>query len=150
MRLPTTRSSISVALAAILEGFSSFESQLPQTWRYEIQGEDRDQPHRGRRAFPVGSAMGQMLGLTLSGYLIRRCTAGWRLPAWAFNGELYLARGDFIWREIHDADAGHKEEVFTKPIVGSKVKISPLLNWLWNNAVDEWRDPNEHREHLPG
>src|SRR4029079_1156265 len=55
--------------------------------------------------FPVDSAAGQLLGLTLGEYLVALCT-GLAFDAWRFNGEAYASDLDFDFRDQYDTTAG--------------------------------------------
>jgi hypothetical protein len=106
--------------------------------------------------FPLASAAGAVLGLTLGQYFVNRCTGAATYEAWSFDGTKYPEPsakkpppldGDFYWRELYDVDA--------KPSPGQKAppppydyaaklgsqqigNASPLLAWLWNKAKAEW------------
>jgi hypothetical protein len=94
--------------------------------------------------FPVDSAAGQLLGLTLGEYFVQRC----RPPEiyevfypWRFDGENYPAADDFNWRLLYDAPNEMRlDEVFADRIIseGSTPSPSDLLNWLWAKAAAEW------------
>ena len=96
--------------------------------------------------FPVDSAAGAVLGLTLAKYFVARCTGG-EYWAWAFDGREFLGRMDFEWRAISDAIHLHGSKDHDSPpgippymSPGSKPSVdrSPMLGWLWSQAVKEW------------
>jgi hypothetical protein len=94
--------------------------------------------------FPVDSAAGQLLGLTLGDYFIRRCgIGGGNFNAWRFDGERFTMpppNNDFDWRLLYDAvNDARLSAQFTDQIAGAPApQTSPLLQWLWGKAVAEW------------
>jgi hypothetical protein len=94
--------------------------------------------------FPVDSAAGQVLGLTLGEYFVHRCRAAdsytFYYP-WRFDGERYPPGADFDWRLLYDAPADTRlSDVYTDVITAEVTTAQPsdLLNWLWNKAAAEW------------
>jgi hypothetical protein len=91
--------------------------------------------------FPVDSAAGQMLGLTLADYIDARRRANGSVAAWRFDGERYDPAADFTGRELYDTSNGNRLErdwaYISKP--AQPVERSPMLEWLWNKARAEWR-----------
>ena len=98
--------------------------------------------------FPVDSAAGQLLGLTLGEYFVYRCggnippKAGYR--AWRFDGTMYDPNGDFDWRDQYDVSlddhTGSNFTALSNPNAPAFVPgTSPILSWLWKKAEEEWR-----------
>jgi hypothetical protein len=96
--------------------------------------------------FPVDSAAGALLGLTLGNYLVSRCKGIAKYEAWEFNGKEYpdpkAVDGDFDWRELYHlatqrqtptAYARSLEEQALDPAYQSDV-----LRYLWTKAQGEW------------
>ncbi|MDX2156674.1 MAG: phosphatase PAP2 family protein [Hyphomicrobiaceae bacterium] len=98
--------------------------------------------------FPVDSAAGCMLGLTLGEYIVARCTNSSEYTAWRFDGTRF--KGDFLWRALLDIEKGRKPATAdgaAGPFVESAgpqsldpAGRSPILEWIWNEAVKEWKD----------
>jgi len=91
--------------------------------------------------FPVDSAAGQMLGLTLAEYLLARANEqGGTQTAWRFDGTKYGVKQDFNGREQFDTDTGQRRQPAWASQVGAAAKVnsSPMLVWLWQKASDEW------------
>jgi membrane-associated phospholipid phosphatase len=101
--------------------------------------------------FPVDSAAGCVLGLTLGTYLTLRCTGSGQYTAWKFDGTTYPQPsagnpppndGDFHWRELFQItpSAQQKSTAYATPIGtgGLSADKSPVLEVLWNKALSEW------------
>jgi hypothetical protein len=108
--------------------------------------------------FPVDSAAGQMLGLSIADYLLRRAGVSEvrgasiaQLGDWVFHGDVYPADEDFMFRRLYDTRNRKREDEAlggaAKDIVWAKatskadadaVEPSALLTWLWRKAVAEW------------
>jgi hypothetical protein len=108
--------------------------------------------------FPVDSAAGQMLGLSIADYLLRRAGVSEvrgasiaQLGDWVFHGDVYPADADFMFRRLYDTRNRKREDEAlggaAKDIVWAKatskadadaVEPSDLLTWLWRKAVAEW------------
>jgi hypothetical protein len=94
--------------------------------------------------YPVDSAAGQLLGLTLGDYFVRRCGVGaGNFEPWRFDGERFTMpppNNDFDWRLLYDAvNDARRSAQFTDRLAGAAApQTSPLLQWLWNRAVAEW------------
>ncbi len=94
--------------------------------------------------FPVDSAAGQLLGLTLGEYLVHRCGGATHYSAWRFDGERYGKADDFTWSEQYDtASDAHTAAGFTDLVDASLATTSPAagydaLGWLWKHALAEW------------
>lgn len=107
--------------------------------------------------FPVDSAAGAALGLSLGEYFVSRCSGGQGFQAWRFDGQIYPDTRDFFWEDFFDAETetriqaplGFDAETQTPIEVPFSVKDgdatfaphghSTILKWLWDKAVDEWR-----------
>jgi membrane-associated phospholipid phosphatase len=98
--------------------------------------------------FPVDSAAGAALGLTLAQYFVARCGAATAYPAWRFEGTTYFDRPgaggdfDFHWQEIHNIVTPPGSALppthYLKPLGNQTADVSPLLKWLWDEALEEW------------
>jgi membrane-associated phospholipid phosphatase len=90
--------------------------------------------------FPVDSAAGCVLGLTLGHYFVERCCGADEYRAWKFDGSRF--KGDFDWRQLYDVEeAGQKETPFAEGMGTQRLDKdpgSPILEFLWNKAVAEW------------
>ena len=98
--------------------------------------------------FPIDSAAGAVLGLTLGQYFVARAVGG-TYDAYAFDGTQFppttnnVAQqdGDFYWTLYYDVpnDAQLAPAPYvTRPAAGQAVVQSNLLNWLWGMALAEW------------
>lgn len=108
--------------------------------------------------FPVDSAAGAVLGLTLGNYFVERCTQIAPNTSWSFDGRHYPDTLDFDWRAYFDPKnpaVGHDPEQTVPPSDGQaapyvrKTNItnpeqnlirSRPLEWLWRMAAAEWAD----------
>jgi hypothetical protein len=89
--------------------------------------------------FPVDSAAGQVLGLTLARYFVRRATGADPFYAWRFDGERWNGDDDFDFRHLYDtATAQQKPAPYVDPLSAQPPEMSPILNWLWKEARKEW------------
>ncbi|HLG48090.1 MAG TPA: phosphatase PAP2 family protein [Reyranella sp.] len=106
--------------------------------------------------FPVDSACGCLLGLTLAEYFVQRCTANAQYCSWHFLGDQFPNPnpqvggapamppndGDFYWSALYDATL----DLQTETDYAKKHRIESLqgdtpsiaLPWLWQQAVAEW------------
>jgi hypothetical protein len=102
--------------------------------------------------FPVDSAAGSMLGLTLGRYLVARCKGDETYDAWQFDGTKFA--GDFNWSALFDVSTGKQREAVAETDAGQKYvthikehrtqpNSSRLLGWLWNAARGEWPLPRQ-------
>jgi membrane-associated phospholipid phosphatase len=95
--------------------------------------------------FPIDSAAGQFLGLTLAEYIYQRCQGrdrDWRLvKARRFDAERFNAALDFQWRQQYDTAlvAGHIPAAPYAQVFGAAQQIegSTHLRWLWREARRE-------------
>ncbi|MFZ4759499.1 MAG: phosphatase PAP2 family protein, partial [Burkholderiaceae bacterium] len=108
--------------------------------------------------FPVDSAAGQMLGLSIADYLLRRVgvdavrgTSIASLGHWVFHGDAYPAADDFKFRRLYETEQRKRTDratggpggktVWAKAstwAAADAVETSALLQWLWDKAVLEW------------
>lgn len=97
--------------------------------------------------FPVDSAAGAVLGLTLAEFVHGQCTGGgWTTSK--FNGLCYSPSSDFDWHGLYEAANDHQRLETEGPDgVWAKAKQrrpeggkAPALAWLWNKAQEEWVD----------
>ncbi len=97
--------------------------------------------------FPVDSAAGAVLGLTLGLYFYNRCVPNATYDAYEFDGTQFpattggpLADGDFYWQLYYDTTGD--QQLAPPPYVtanaGQAMQASPLLTWLWQQALGEW------------
>lgn len=101
--------------------------------------------------FPVDSAAGAVLGLTLGRYFVDRCTGVAPANSWEFDGTNYPGHMDFDWRDYFDpqnpADNIAPEQKATTWATESiladadqnQTRSAPL-DWLWQKAAAEWVD----------
>ena len=94
--------------------------------------------------FPVDSAAGAILGITLGRYLLARCSGASDYVAWSFDGATYPADQDFFWDELLQISNGTLKSIaYSKQISSTSQSIDPamqskILTWLWNKAKAEW------------
>ena len=109
--------------------------------------------------FPVDSAAGAVLGLTLADYVANRCTfetgqsCANTLTNTSFVGKNFNAGDDFNWHLMYDP--ADDETTAKLPITGPEwmetttrdastaQTDSPALQWLWTKAAKEWNDVEE-------
>jgi membrane-associated phospholipid phosphatase len=96
--------------------------------------------------FPVDSAAGAVLGLTLGHYFLARCM-GQTYDAFVFDGTQFPATsvvpqadGDFYWTLYYDVptDTQLAPAPYVTKTTGPTVPTSALLYWLWHKALVEW------------
>jgi membrane-associated phospholipid phosphatase len=89
--------------------------------------------------FPVDSGAGQMLGLTLARYFVRRATGAKTFRAWRFDGERYKGNDDFDFHNLYNtATAQQRKPYYVDQLPTQPPETSPLLGWLWTEAASEW------------
>jgi hypothetical protein len=89
--------------------------------------------------FPVDSVAGQMLGLTLARYFVRRAKGNTGFRAWRFDGERYPGTLDFDFNDLYDTNtAQQKSALYVDPLPSTLPAGSPVLRWLWTEAAKEW------------
>jgi len=91
--------------------------------------------------FPVDSAAGQLLGLTLARYFMRRATGSGVFHPWEFNGAVYPGPQDFDCTIHYDTNLGKQVNggrPWLKQLPGVPPAKAPLLNWLWYESTLEW------------
>ena len=95
--------------------------------------------------FPVDSAAGALLGLTLGEYFIHRCrpldTYTFFMP-WRFRGHAYAGADDFDWRLHYDVATDDRLIPAFADCLSSEVMTAPpsnVLAWLWGRAQAEWQ-----------
>jgi membrane-associated phospholipid phosphatase len=93
--------------------------------------------------FPVDSAAGAVLGMTLGEYLVGRFVGSAGFQGWSFEGHLYPSRLDFEWTRYYDTDPNSLGQRPVQPFVthlgASRMGAgSPILEWLWGKAQNEW------------
>jgi membrane-associated phospholipid phosphatase len=95
--------------------------------------------------FPVDTAVGQVLGLTLGRYFIQRATGGaQQFNAWRFDGERYPGTQDFDFHDFYDSATALEQlnpaidPPYVDRIASQRPEVSPVLKWLWDEAAKEW------------
>jgi hypothetical protein len=108
--------------------------------------------------YPVDSAVGKMLGISIAKYLIARCepagsaSTPTKIEAWKFDGAKCVGTDDFSGAELFDPTCNasnpggkRKSQSYADTIKDSggtvvecAVRGSDNLNWLWKAAVAEW------------
>jgi membrane-associated phospholipid phosphatase len=91
--------------------------------------------------FPVDSAAGQLLGLTLARYFVRRATGAGTFYPWRFNGAAYPGAQDFDYAIHYDTTTAQQQEAgkpWLKQLPGHAPAVSPVLKWLWDESLQEW------------
>jgi len=98
--------------------------------------------------FPVDSAAGAVLGLTLGQYFVNRCSGAAGYRAWRFEGEKYPQDDDFVWHDLYDVTTetltsmpvatGYSVEYEANDQVIDPQNQSYVLTWLWDKAKAEW------------
>jgi hypothetical protein len=91
--------------------------------------------------FPIDSAAGLVLGLTLAKWFVGCCKPGVDYGAWTFDGSQYQpADRDFY---LSDFFAGGELKPFAAVATAGATATSqaalPSLGWLWQRAVAEWQ-----------
>jgi membrane-associated phospholipid phosphatase len=93
--------------------------------------------------FPVDSAAGALLGLTLGQYFYRRATGSSNYQSCRFHGERWNGVDDFQWRLLYDTTNDARQfsaapnPLFEK-IADQTVAKNDLLAELWTLAAAEW------------
>jgi len=90
--------------------------------------------------FPVDSAVGRLLGTALSDYLVARCTKGGKVHERGFDGRKFHGEAgtviDFDPRvSLVDNKSGYYEFLPG----ASQIAASPILQFIWQKAADEWK-----------
>jgi hypothetical protein len=101
--------------------------------------------------YPIDSAAGQLLGLSLGEYFIARCRpsggGATLVDAWALDVAQYPPQGDFSGQELFDPQAGSRQTTgYAHRIAGAvpggfatcAVQGTSRLHWLWQAAAAEW------------
>ena len=89
--------------------------------------------------YPVDSAVGRLLGTALAEFLVARAT-GTRVHERGFDGRLFEGPNgeplDFSLNQSMDHTSGN---AYTRSATSTAVGNAPLLNWLWEEALKEWK-----------
>jgi hypothetical protein len=98
--------------------------------------------------FPVDSAAGQALGLTLAEYFIQRCSASAanNFQPWKFDASGFHSKDDFNpirhfnLQKFEQQQGLSSNGAIFADTVGGKTTVgkSRILAWLWNKAQGEW------------
>jgi membrane-associated phospholipid phosphatase len=89
--------------------------------------------------FPVDSCCGQMLGLTLARYFVRRAKGNTGLRAWRFDGERFPGSLDFDFNNLYNTTTASQQGApYVDSVPTTLPAASPMLKWLWNEAAAEW------------
>ena len=86
--------------------------------------------------YPVDSAVGRLLGTALGEFVVARATGG-KIHERGFDARDYVqANGSALDFSLHQSlDHGHGYSRVARP---TPVARSPLMDWLWKEAVKEW------------
>ena len=84
--------------------------------------------------FPVDSACGRALGITLAKYFIARATRKGTFERVLFNGQAFRPDDDFSAGTDLDSQTGPAAEIQGT----SGVEKAETLRWLWEQAKGEW------------
>jgi hypothetical protein len=99
--------------------------------------------------FPIDSAAGQLLGLTLGDFFIARAMGG-QYNSWTFDGPNYPNNQDFFGSELFNlatcvrwspVNPGPATPYAYESPQAVNVPRSNLLGWLWTKAAQEWTVP---------
>jgi membrane-associated phospholipid phosphatase len=101
--------------------------------------------------FPIDSAAGAVLGMTLGRYFVQRCRRKTTYNAWGFDSSLFPDPtagkpppddGDFYWSELFDVVADNQLATPYSILRSSEtIAATPVqspLRWLWQKARSEW------------
>jgi hypothetical protein len=108
--------------------------------------------------FPVDAAAGMVLGLTLGQYFVNwssldpnAANPNGAYVAWEFDGTQFTNMGgldgDFHCDTLYNPTApAQLQTAYAAPILAANgnpaeqpLTASPILNWLWNQAITEWQ-----------
>ncbi|WP_210421722.1 phosphatase PAP2 family protein [Tardiphaga sp. OK246] len=93
--------------------------------------------------FPVDTAAGQVLGLSLARYFILRAKGGPRFNAWRFDGGRYGATQDFNFHDFYNPANGQEklspliDPPYVDFLASTPPVVSPIMKWLWDAALAE-------------
>ncbi|WP_439586986.1 phosphatase PAP2 family protein [Hydrogenophaga sp.] len=89
--------------------------------------------------YPVDSAVGRLLGTALAEFLVARAT-GTRVHERGFDGRLFEgADGAPLDFSLHQSMDHTHGNAYTRSAGTLSVGNAPLLNWLWEEALKEWK-----------
>ncbi|WP_084020851.1 phosphatase PAP2 family protein [Microvirga flocculans] len=100
--------------------------------------------------FPIDSAAGAFLGLTLGQYFVNLCRNAGTYEAYQFEsmqfpdptaGGAPPNDGDFYWSELFDETIPGPKQPLPAYVISNGAQglsPSPLLTWLWDKAKREW------------
>ena len=89
--------------------------------------------------YPVDSAVGRLLGTALGGFMVARCTGG-TLHERGFNGtKFHDAKGHVIDFDPRVSMADNQSGYYELFAGTHSVAASPLLQFMWGKAADEWK-----------
>jgi membrane-associated phospholipid phosphatase len=90
--------------------------------------------------FPVDTVAGQMLGLTLARYFVRRAKGNTGFRAWRFDGERYPGTLDFDFNDLYNTNTAQQKSSSYVDLLPAQPlpEGSAILRWLWNEAANEW------------
>jgi hypothetical protein len=106
--------------------------------------------------FPIDSAAGAMLGMTLGHYFVSRCDGSGRYWAYYFNSGQFPDQGappkngDFFWDQLYDPSIipSPTQHPQLKPAYAERIGAqqqniaadpSRILRRVWVRALDEWK-----------
>ena len=99
--------------------------------------------------FPIDSVAGGILGLVLAEHVCQMSCGGNHQSSVDFNAPNFDPEDDFDWHKFYRVNgdklkkkAGSKCSVWlkTKRHHCDDVIPSPILKWLWDKALEEWKD----------
>ena len=90
--------------------------------------------------YPVDSAVGRLLGTSLADYMVARCTQGAKLHERGFDGrKFHDAKGQVIDFDPRVSMVDNQSGYYEYSSVTGSVSASPLLQFMWGKAVEEWK-----------
>jgi hypothetical protein len=105
--------------------------------------------------YPVDSAVGQTLGLSLAEYFVNLALptnpaqplphSSQQYDCWIFDGSNYPGTFDFDGRDQLDTSTPKRYDPnpgtltpYVRKLSTHVAKVSPPLQWLWGKAAGEW------------
>jgi hypothetical protein len=89
--------------------------------------------------YPVDSAVGRLLGTALSGFMVARCK-GEKIHERGFTGaKFHGAKGHVIDFDPRVSMADNQSGYYELFAGAHSVAASPLLQFMWGKAADEWK-----------
>jgi hypothetical protein len=89
--------------------------------------------------YPVDSAVGRLLGTALSAFMVARCK-GEKIHERGFDGaKFHGAKGHVIDFDPRVSMADNQSGYYELFAGSHTVAASPLLQFMWGKAADEWK-----------